>query len=163
MSDAAIQNAQTRRGALAGRINSLQQQLEAVRRELKVVDDFIAHWHSFAILDEDDPIIPADSSGDKSETERRRPVNPPREVVGDAVEATLREWKRPASRADLFAELADHDITINGTNPEMVFSTMMWRMKDRFERIPKRGYWIKGEPIPGDPQPVADDLKDLLG
>lgn len=163
MSDAAIQNAQTRRGALAAQINSLQQQLEAARRELAVVDEFIARWHSFAVLDGSEPIIPAAIPVDKSKPGKRRPVNPSREAVGDVVEALLRERGAPSSRASLFAALPERGIVIEGSDPAMVFSTMLWRMKDRFERIPKLGYWIKGEPVPGSPNAMARDLTDLLG
>ena len=151
MSDAALENAHTRRGALAAQINVLQQQLETVRRELQLVDEFIARWHTFASLEDNEPLTRADSSADNSRPEgrRRRPVNPSRDLVGDVVESLLRDWGRPASRARLFAELPEHDIHIQGTNPEMVFSTMLWRLKDRFVRVPGKGYWLADEPIPG--------------
>lgn len=165
MADAALDNAMNRRGSLAGQINSQQQRLEELRRELQLVDEFIARWHTFAGLDEDEPLIPVNSPVDKSlEKEKRvRPSNPPRELVGDAVEALLREWGRPATRARLFEHLPERGIAIEGTDPTMVFSTMLWRMKDRFERIPKVGYWLKGEPVPGSPNAMARDLTDLLG
>lgn len=148
MSDAALQNALNRRGALVERINVMQQQLEALARELRLVDEFVARWHTFASLDDEEPLTPVDAPVDKSDSVRRRPVNPPRDEVGDVVEALLTEWGKPASRAQLFAELPSHGITIQGTNPEMVFSTMLWRMADRFERIKGRGYWLKGQPVP---------------
>lgn len=162
MADAALENAMNRRGSLAAQINSQQQRLEELRRELQLVDEFIARWHTFAGLEEDQPLIPTNDPVDKSpeKPKRVRPANPPRQVVGDVVESVLREWGRPASRAELFAALKAHDIVIQGTNPEMVFSTMLWRMGERFERLPKRGYWLKGEPVPGE---VPADLADLLG
>lgn len=157
MSDAALQNALTRRGILSHQISHTQQQLEMLRRELQIVDEFVARWHTFAGLDEGDPLIPEDKPVDKPQSERRRPVNPPRDEVGDVVESLLREWQRPASRARLFAELPAHGIIIQGTNPEMVFSTMLWRMGNRFQRVKGRGYWLKDEPIPGE----QDDLGGL--
>lgn len=160
MSDTALQNALDRRGMLSSQISSLQQQLTVLQKELKIVDEFVARWHTFAVLGENEPLIQADDTVDNSDTERKRPVNPPREEVGDVVESLLREWGRPASRARLFAELSSHGIIIQGANPEMVFSTMLWRMKDRFERVKGRGYWLKGEPIPAE---AHDDLRDLLG
>lgn len=165
MADAALENAMNRRGSLASQINAQQQRLEELRRELQLVDEFIARWHTFATLDDDEPIIQAQSSVDKSpeKPKRVRPANPAREVVGDVVEELLREWGRPASRAELFAALKAHDIVIQGTNPEMVFSTMLWRMGERFERLPRLGYWLKGEPVPGSPNAMAQDLSDLLG
>lgn len=165
MTDSALDNAHTRRGMLAAQINSQQQQLETLRRELQLVDEFIARWHTFAQLEDGQPFIQGDKSVDNSvdKEKRTRPVNPSRESVGDAVEEILREWGRPASRAELFDELASRDVIIQGTDPQMVFSTMLWRMKDRFERLKRRGYWLKGERVPGDPDPVEDDLEDLLG
>lgn len=164
MADAALENAMNRRGSLAAQINAQEQRLEELRRELFLVDEFIARWHTFARLADDEPLIHANSSVDKSEKAKRvRPANPPRGVVGDAVEQLLRDWNRPASRADLFAALTEQGIEIHGTNPEMVFSTMLWRMGDRFERLPRLGYWLKGEPVPGSPRAMSTDLADLLG
>ncbi|CAN5285842.1 hypothetical protein BH09PSE1_BH09PSE1_11650 [soil metagenome] len=65
------------------------------------------------------------------------------------------------TRKRLFEELAHHDIVIQGANPEMVFSTMLWRMQDRFERIPKRGYWLTGVPVPNEPS-ASSKLPDVL-
>lgn len=164
MGDAALDNAHSRRGALAAQINVQQQRLEELRRELQLVDEFIARWHTFAVLAADEPLIRSEVSVDNSSEneKRRRPVNPSRESVGNVVEALLKEWGRPASRRRLFDELPNHDIHLQGRDPEMVFSTMLWRMQDRFERVPKRGYWLKGVPVP-DNSDVPDDLADLLG
>lgn len=160
MPDAALDNAHARRGSLAAQINVLQQQLEGLRRELQLVDEFIARWHTFASLEDGAPLIPADNTVDNSpEREKKaRPSNPPRSQVGDVVEGLLREWGRPATRARLFEELPAHGIYIEGTDPAMVFSTMMWRMRDRFERVPGRGYWLKGVPIPGEAPSTLPDL-----
>lgn len=159
MTDAALDNAHTRRGALAAEINVLQQRLERARRELQLVDEFIARWHTFASLDEGEALIRPDSPVDKSDTEARkgRPTNPSRAVVGDVVESLLRTWGSPASRATLFHALPANGIEIHGTNPEMVFSTMLWRLKDRFVRIPGKGYWFAGEPVPGQSGDLIGD------
>lgn len=165
MADPALDKALARRGMLAAQINAQQQQLEFLRKELQIVDEFVARWHTFASLEDGQDLIHSAVPVDKTKTpeKQRRPANPPRESVGNFVEEILREWGRPASRAELFDELVHRDVIIHGTDPQMVFSTMLWRMQDRFERLKGRGYWLKGERVPGDPEPVAPELKDLLG
>lgn len=163
MPDAALTNATARREAIAAEINALQQRLEQSRRELALVDEFIARWHTYAGMGEQSSNISGGEPVDVTPptTKRIRPINPSREVVGDVVESLLREWNRPATRKRLFSELGPKGIHIQGTDPEMVFSTMLWRMKDRFERHQGKGYWLKGEPIPGEQ--VESDLSALLG
>ena len=51
MSDPALENALSRRGSLAAQINVQQQRLEELRKELQLVDEFIARWHTFAQLE----------------------------------------------------------------------------------------------------------------
>ena len=71
----------------------------------------------------------------------RRPKNPPRELVVANVLDIIHDLNRPASRKELFDALASRGILIEGKDPEMVLSTMLWRSQDRVVRLPSHGYW----------------------
>lgn len=134
MTDAAIKNATERRDALAAEINQLQDTLDERRKELAHVIQFIKDWSDFAG-------VPTPEAEPKVE-------NPPREIVGTHAARIIELRDRPISRTELFQTLKAIDIEIRGKDPEMVLSTMMWRMQDTFVRIPGHGYWLRNRPCP---------------
>ncbi|MER9063943.1 hypothetical protein [Mesorhizobium sp. M0698] len=60
--------------------------------------------------------------------------------------AIIRERNEPVSRTDLFKALTERGLTIAGTDPEMVLSTMLWRTRDRVARVKGGGYWLADVP-----------------
>jgi hypothetical protein len=51
------------------------------------------------------------------------------------------------ARDDLFEAVRAQGLLIRGKDPMMVFSTMLWRMPNRFVRLgAKIGYWLTQEP-----------------
>lgn len=141
--DAAYRNAMAQRDQLAAEINEVQQRLEELRRKLAVVDNFLRQWVEFAGKA---PSMPPVESGDRSlvgmHTPKPRPKNPPKEVVIESVLSILRERGEPMSRAELFAALGERGIVLEGSDPQMVLSTMLWRMREKVTRLPKNmGYW----------------------
>lgn len=74
---------------------------------------------------------------------RNRPKNPDREVVANAALEIIQEYGQPLSRHELFEKLTERGIVIEGKDPEMVLSTMLWRSKDKIVRLPPFGYWPK--------------------
>ena len=148
MSDQALQNAMAERETLAKQVNEKQQQLEGLRRELARVDAFIADWHRFAGTEPED-------TGDIIQTgfgpAKRRPANSKKEEVASAAVELLKEAGKPLSRSELYKALTtDKGMRIEGTEPEMVLSTMLWRMGEKvgIERLKTGGYWFKDEPVP---------------
>jgi hypothetical protein len=129
---------------------------------------FIKEWHRFAVEEADtqsvqgytryaqapDTVVPA----------KITPKNPERNAVGRAAWEIITEVGRPIPRAELFARLAGKGMHIHGKDPEMVLSTMMWRMQEHFVRLPKHGYWKRTVPWPpADYVPgasVEDDGED---
>lgn len=156
VSDSAIENAKARRIKLLFEINDFQSKVLDLRKELARVDQFIADWNAFAGI-ETEPESPVQGGAIK---------NPPRDEVGDRVEWLLDRNGAPMMRADLFRALAEKGIVINGKDPEMVLSTMMWRMQDKFVRIPSWGYWFRDRPFtpakykPGDIPNSRDKAED---
>lgn len=170
MSDPALKNAEIRRDALAAQINSALQQVDEWKRELRGVEQFIAAWHSFAsMLSREDglptalvsALAPASESavGD-AHSGKPSARNSRKEEVAEAALGVIREHGAPVSRSDLYNELVARGLRIGGTDPEMVLSTMLWRMKDLIVRIPKFGYWPrdkKFEPAGYDPSVSSGD------
>ncbi|SEI04746.1 hypothetical protein [Tardiphaga sp. OK245] len=173
MSDLALSNAQKRRDDLASRINQLSQSLEDCRKEIASIDQFIAAWHHYADGGQHSPSIPVNTHYTQGSMTLNSvvnsariipPKNPDRETVGRAAWDIIVKRGRPVMRGELFNELGKRGIQIYGKDPEMVFSTMMWRMQEHFVRLPKFGYWKRNEPwapagyVPG--ATVEDDGED---
>lgn len=144
MAEPALLNAERRREELAAEINKLQTLIEQKRRELERVKGFIDDYRAFSVGIPELPLIVTPAS----KRPGRKPVNPDRSIVGDQVEAILREAGGPLSREQLFAHLDARGMTIIGKDPQMVLSTMLWRMPERFVRLPGHGYWVADEPWP---------------
>jgi hypothetical protein len=145
--DVALKNAIAHRDDLAKKINGAQQQIDIWRRELSRADAFIADWHSFAGV----PV-----PGGKEEIQQAMAIlgikrkNSKKEDVAAEVRKILDERNEPMSRAELFRELIELGYVIEGTDPEMVLSTMLWRTMGKFGlvRVKTGGYWIKERPCP---------------
>lgn len=181
MTDIALANANKRRDSLAAEINSLAERADELRRELAKIDAWIAQWHEFATVG----TIAATEAGDtaafsatvsapkagavdKIETKRRRAAgNPKKEDVAEATRQIILERGEPISRADLFRTLGERGITIlSETDPEMVLSTMLWRMRDKVVRLKTGGYWLTERPYPKagyNPAETSAELEDVLG
>jgi hypothetical protein len=158
MSDAALKNAEARRDAIAAQINAALQQIEEWRRELRIVEDFIRAWHSFAEMQSASApgspirnyvlVAPTgtfavdskEASTSRSNTGTRR--NSKKEEVAEAAREIIKMAGDAVSRADLYQKLIERGLTIEGSDPEMVLSTMLWRMRDRVARVKGGGYWL---------------------
>ena len=160
--DQAYKNAMQLRASLTDEQDLLKQHLNDVRQKLSEVERFLSEWRKYAgvedapAADDAPPVVQAEEpQAVKVEPEvvavpRSRPKNPDKGLIGDKVEEMLTAFGKPAQRDYIFNELEQQGIVLNGTDPKMVLSTMLWRMKDRFKRIPGRGYWFADQPLPGD-------------
>jgi hypothetical protein len=171
VTDKALKNAERKRDSLAAEINSLAQRMEELKRDLAKIDAWIAQWHELA-----GPLAAtkeaayasmfgSDSGGDSEPKRRRSTGNPKKEDVAEAARKIIKERGEPVSRSDLFKALADVGIVISSeTDPEMVLSTMLWRMRDRIARLKTGGYWLaeKAYPEAGyDPQDLVEAYHNL--
>ncbi|WP_126665606.1 hypothetical protein [Croceibacterium ferulae] len=71
-----------------------------------------------------------------------RPKNPDRGIVVAAVSEILIEAGRPLSVEELYDALLSRGIEIRGRRPEVVLTTMLWRSRDRIDRVGNTGYWL---------------------
>ncbi|HVV78557.1 MAG TPA: hypothetical protein VHD59_02940 [Pseudolabrys sp.] len=138
-SDPAFVNAQERRDTIVSELSLAQQKVDELRKELARVDQFLRDWRAFAGEIEEEPefAMTADSP----------PVgkNPDKQLIGDLAEASMVTKGRPIPRRELMEDLKKNGVFLHGKNPDMILSTMMWRMQDRFVRIPGFGYWFRDE------------------
>jgi hypothetical protein len=170
---------------------NMRKELENLRKEIEAVDLFVAEWHRFADSGETedtahqggepgealfgtlaglggpsrDVVNPLWSPGPGPGPVPTPPKNPSRQAVGEMAKTIIVNSRRPVPRSELFQALANAGLIIHGKNPEMVLSTMMWRMQEEFVRIPGHGYWLRNSPhfevgyFPG--QPVQSDQEDV--
>lgn len=163
MSDKAIENALRHRDDLAKKINQAQQQIEEWKRSIAETDAFIATWRRFA--GEDDGPPPPPPPDDEAAAPRRRKAtkNSKKEEVAEFARQLITDAGRPLSRAELFDGLTSLGLTIEGTDPQMVLSTMLWRMKDSIVRLEKGGYWLAEKPFEAEHYYADAEFDAALG
>lgn len=153
VSDIAFENAERQKNLLLERLAEIEKEIVRIREELEKTEKFLAEWEMYAAVqwhpkpDESGSRVVFVSHSHSSETKHK---NPPREEVGNVVESMLDEFHQPLTRVRILSELDQRNMPINGVDPAMVLSTMMWRMKNRFRRIPGKGYWYADRPYPPD-------------
>jgi hypothetical protein len=168
MTDRALANAEKRRDIIAANINKCNQELEALRKDLAAVETFISDWHRFAgnALDSaggEVPDLQKDTRYPQADSQTGPALsagllrqhfnpahrkNPDRATVGKNARDIISAARRPVLRTELFQELAQRGLVLHGKDPEMVLSTMMWRMQDQFVRLAGHGYWLRELPWP---------------
>lgn len=151
MSDKALKKAENVRDDMTARIAEIEKILPVYRDMKAKAERFIADWHEFA---EDGIVtqphltameIKSDSHDTKKPT---RPKNPSKERVAAVACEIIRENGFPLTRAELFDALLDRGIVLEGKNPQMVLSTMIWRMPNVIVRLKGNGYWPADDPLP---------------
>ncbi len=149
MTDQALSNAEKLKKQLVDRRKELQAELIGLDEQIGRADRFIKEWHQFQILavDEGDHIrvISAVPVRNKSRTENtetdRKVKNSSKEAVAAAVLELIAAKGSPMSREELYPLLVERGLAIHGKDPQMVLSTMLWRMKDKVVRLKGGGYW----------------------
>jgi hypothetical protein len=158
VTDTALENAERKLDSLAAEINSLAQKADDLKRELAKVEAWIAQWHQFADARQAD--LPPKQGAPQNERFpilkgvalpkiRRATGNPKKEEVAEATRQIILERGEPISRGDLFKALTERGMVISSeADPEMVLSTMLWRMRDKIVRLKTGGYWLPENPHP---------------
>ena len=153
MADAALEIAQGKMAEISFRIGAAEAQISALQAQIsgdaeawERLRQFVATWHELAGTHPPAEVAkPVDNSLlSGAGTKRTRPNNPDREVVVDMCLEIIREEGNPMSRRELFAALAARGVVIQGKDPDMVLSTMLWRSKNRIIRLVPFGYWPTG-------------------
>lgn len=159
MADAALANATKQLKCIQAEIAELDQEVVRIQErrtqlvgQAAAVERFVHDWHKFAsgqIAPEAAPKAPMPESRAHRPTEsRRRPKNPAKEDIADQCVNIIRAEGQPMARSELYARLKERGSVLHGKDPEMVLSTMLWRMPDRVVRLPSHGYWPADTPFP---------------
>lgn len=162
MPDDAILNALSKRADLEARISKAEEVVRRSKVQIAEITRFIKQWEKFSGRSADDmqtakilqtgpDLISGDASGDSSK-------NPKKEQVASEVIHILEKSGKPLSRTDLFKQLQERGVTINGANPEMVLSTMLWRTRDAFDiiRLKSGGYALSKMLQAGDEEDTTE-------
>lgn len=149
---------QQRRAETVNAINDANARMHRIDEEAAELERWIELWHRFAGI----PQAPsaAERIQNTADDEKpKRPRNPDREDVARAASEIIQERGVPLSRRELFEALKSQGVEIQGKDPEMVLSTMLWRSKDKIVRLPGVGYWLKAMPYKeAGYDPVFDEI-----
>ncbi|WP_143079679.1 hypothetical protein [Bosea lupini] len=153
MSDKALENALRHRDAIAAQINRAQQQIEEWRRSAAEIDAFIATWHKYADVTNaataKEPVVVMPIRDDiplPSPSPRKRMAtnNSTKEEVARVTRELIEVHGAPIQRTVLLNLLRERGLVIDGTEPETVLSTMLWRMSKEgapIVHLKGIGYW----------------------
>jgi hypothetical protein len=177
MSDPVYDYALALRDELAKRINDAQQGIEAMRQELRAVEAFLEQYSQLAARSQ------GVTSGASDETTASKPrfvfgvrtldsaparlKNSKKEEVARVAREILAGQDKPMLRRELLKAVTERGIILSGKDPEMVLSTMMWRMQNEFVRLPRWGYWLKNRPYePAEYDPLVpyppEDVSEVV-
>ena len=155
MADPAYTNALARRDAVSGEIDKLKLELESLQKEVVRIEDWLAVYHEFALQSEAHSHVTATSQPPTATANDGKPQstsvtrkNPSKEVVARFTYNLAKDRGRPVPRESIMAALQNDGVEIEGKDPEMVVSTMLWRQKDVVVRLKPYGYWMADQPFP---------------
>lgn len=140
---------------------NIRSKLKELDREYSRLTDFINTYHDLTGAKQEH-IVRGIGALTAHALSPPRPKNPPREVIGAMAEQYIRAAGHPINRSELYRAIS-RAYPIYGNDPEMVFSTMMWRMRNRFVRLRGQGYWMREIPLPAIgyvPQDMSVDGPD---
>jgi hypothetical protein len=178
MSDPVYDYALALREELAKKINDAQQGIEAMRQELRAVEAFLQQYSQLAARSQGVASVASDDTSaskprvvygvytrDSAPTHLK---NSKKEEVARVAREILAEQDKPMPRKALLKAVTERGIILSGKDPEMVLSTMMWRMQKEFVRLPPWGYWLKDRPYvpagydPLIPYPGDDEHSEMV-
>lgn len=167
MPDRAVENAKAMKDQLLARKRRLLAELQDIDDQIGRIDAFVKDWHLFAESDPESAVDKlADVNANKAATsqpvKRKATGNSRKEDVAAAARYVILERGVPIMRDELYDLLTAQGMVIQGKDPQMVLSTMLWRMRDQIARVKGGGYWpadIPNQEAGYDPA-TATDLDD---
>lgn len=155
MVDKALRNAESTRKQLIEKRLFLHKQIAEIDAEIGEIDAFIRAWHAFAAgpgrvgVVENGDIQNKTGSADGGDSPAPKTTgNSSKEDVAAAAREIIVARGQPVMRDELYDLLTDKGLIIQGKDPKMVLSTMLWRMKGEIARVSGGGYWPADMPNP---------------
>lgn len=127
------------------RRDAAQAAVDRLNQIIKLLEEAQATLHASAPYDAS---APSEFAVALKTPLRVRGIVAPTEIAALA-KTILRENGRPMKRGELIAEMERRNIPLAGSNRNKNLGTILWRHRNEFAHIEKRGYWIKGLPLPG--------------
>ncbi|UZK70549.1 hypothetical protein OKW76_05775 [Sphingomonas sp. S1-29] len=149
--------------AVEEQIAGLREERDILQRDLQVTEQFIAVWRRTNNVQGPPERIEAKINLTHNDvpSHSKKPKNPRREAVAEAVLEIISNRGAPVSRSELYEALKARGVAVYGKDPVMVLSTMLWRSQDRIVRLGSEGYWFRNRPYP--PANYYPDTADVTG
>jgi len=165
MLDTAIVKAVQEKANIESKIAASEAKTRRYKSQLSEINSFISQWEKFSGTSAP---IPSGSTpegmsqnGTDSKPQPIKVQNSKKEEVATAARLVIEGRDVPVSRSELYGILSRQGLQMNGSNPEMVLSTMLWRAgaKEGIVRLKSGGYWLADRAVPGgdgvQPEPDA--------
>lgn len=172
MADKALENAEAKKKQLVDRRLQLHSEIATLDEQIGKIEAFIRDWHTFAedlfnlsTTTENDS--GADSADESESLPKRTTGNSRKEDVAETACMILLEREKPLSRDELLNAVTERGMVIEGKDRAGVFTTMMWRMRDKIVKLESGGYWLADVEYPPEgyvppKKEDEDDLSDLI-
>lgn len=165
MADRALENAEAKKKQLVDRRLQLHSEIAALDEQIGKIEAFIRDWHAFA---ENAFELATDETGDSAtatidsheSTPKRTTGNSRKEDVAETACMIIREQKKPVSRDELLNAVTERGMVIEGKDRAGVFTTMMWRMRDKIVKLDSGGYWLADVEYPAEGYVPPKDKND---
>lgn len=165
MADQTVEQARLHKEEIIKRIDRLNREIEITRAAVARAEADLAYMNGYIAATEKisqrSPKKKRPEPRTDGDSLSRRVMNPPRERVVDEALSLIREAGEPLSRQVIFDKLQARGVVIEGKNPLMILSTMLWRTPKRIVRLRGHGYWpadIPYEPASHDPAAAQREL-----
>lgn len=160
MASQARENAEALRDKLLERRSALTFELEIISASLEKVENFLAMLEEFS---QSKPVEDLEMGHiqvrRRGGTKKGHP-NTPKEIVAQEARSIIEAYNRPIPLAELYEALTRRGLRIEGRDPEVVLSTMLWRQKSQVVRLKKGGgYWLPEKPwLPAQYKPTREAI-----
>lgn len=169
MTDRALENAKAKKKQLISRRIELHSEIAALDEQIGKIESFIQDWHAFA---ENAFDLPTEGKSDSAPTAADSDESPPKRTTGnsrkedvaDVAYMIILEREKPVSRDELLNAVTERGMVIEGKDRPGVFTTMLWRMRNKIVKLDSGGYWLADvEYSPEGYVPPKDiDILDLI-
>lgn len=147
MTDRALENAEAKKKQLINRRIELHSEIAALDEQIGKIESFIQDWHAFAenafesqAGEKDDSATARADSGES--ISKRTTGNSRKEDVADTAYMIILEREKPVSRDELLNAVTERGMVIEGKDRPGVFTTMLWRMRNKIVKLDSGGYWL---------------------
>ncbi len=122
-------------------IHDREKELRGLQKQYNMLENFIDNY----------PHMNVDSgaNNERNKNKNRPTVNSNKVDVAEAAYKLIKMRDKPIKRDELYDLLIQQGVIINGKNPKMILSTMLWRVKNSgVVRLKSGGYWLKDRRYP---------------